>query len=200
MIYGVRRLDEAAAGLWEQQGLDSLPGGSHPAFGTANRIVPVGEGSYLELMGIGDEDVVRDNPLGRWVLEQIAEADRLLGLSLACDDIDEVALRLGRGPVPGERLRPDGSKISWRSVGIEAMIGEGLPFFISWDVPDLHPSRDPVSHRVDLRGFAWVEIGGDPVKIKGWVGEHRLPLRFIGGEPGLRRAAIATGAGEIVLP
>ena len=46
--------DRAAARLLDEVGLASVPGGRHPRWGTANRIVPLGD-TYLELITVEDE-------------------------------------------------------------------------------------------------------------------------------------------------
>ena len=47
------------------------------------------------------------------------------------------------------RTRPDGVRLDWHLVAIDAAFGEGLPFFIQWHIDDAdHPGRAPVEHRV----------------------------------------------------
>src|SRR5437764_15398189 len=53
VVWGVEDLDRAAAGVRERHGLASVPGGRHPGWGTANRIIPLGP-SYLELLAVAD--------------------------------------------------------------------------------------------------------------------------------------------------
>ena len=52
--YAVRDLDGAAVRFREELGLDSVVGGRHVGFGTANRIVPLGD-QYIEIVGVVDE-------------------------------------------------------------------------------------------------------------------------------------------------
>src|SRR3954453_3346382 len=54
-LIAVHDLVPAARELQARHGLASLEGGRHPGWGTANRIVPLGE-TYLELVAIVDED------------------------------------------------------------------------------------------------------------------------------------------------
>ena len=60
--------DLAAAGreLEARHGLASIEGGRHAGYGTANRIVPLGE-SYLELVTVADEAKAARSPFGSWV-------------------------------------------------------------------------------------------------------------------------------------
>jgi len=73
-------------------GLEPVPGGRHPAWGTANWIVPLGD-SYLELIAVVDEHVAGGNDFGRRVLDA-SEGD-LIGWAVRPDDIDATATRLG---------------------------------------------------------------------------------------------------------
>ena len=47
--------------------------------------------------------------------------------------------------------------------------------------------------------FQWIEVGGDHEDLYKWLGPNDLPIRFAGGEPGIRAAAIAAEGGKIVL-
>ena len=57
-------LDVAAAHLLERHGLASVPGGRHPGWGTANRIVPLG-GSYVELITVVDAEEALQSQFGK---------------------------------------------------------------------------------------------------------------------------------------
>jgi hypothetical protein len=59
-------------------------------------------------------------------------------------------------------------------------------------------SRSSRSRR-QAEGIAWVEVGGKAKRLRGWLGGEELPIRVIGGEPGLRRVGVATSDREIVI-
>ena len=59
-------LAAAAEEIEARHGLASIEGGRHPGWGTANRIVPLGE-AYLELVAVVDEAEAAQSPFGRWV-------------------------------------------------------------------------------------------------------------------------------------
>ncbi|MBI3648995.1 MAG: VOC family protein [Actinobacteria bacterium] len=198
VVMAVRDLDAAAERLWEDHGLASVSGGHHPAWGTANRIVPLGE-DYVELLAVVDPSVGASTVLGRTLLDLSAGGDRWFSACLATDDIGSTAERLGLDVVPGSRTRPDGSVIAWRGAGIEAPSREPwLPFFISWDVPsELHPGRAVVEHRVPVTGIARVEVAGDDARMRGWLGGADVPIRVVDAAPkGVREVAIATAGGN----
>lgn len=129
MILGVDHLviavadpDVAAADLEREAGVAFTGGGRHEHAGTFNRLAFLGD-TYLELIGVFDDRLVRANPsfaVGAAALA-VLEAGRegLATYALATDDCAaEVArLRAGGSPidaaVAGSRTRPDGEVVRW---------------------------------------------------------------------------------------
>jgi hypothetical protein len=182
--------------LLERYGLESVPGGAHPQWGTANRIVPLG-GQYLEIIGIADHAVAETNPLGQWIRGQTASGDVLAALMVEPDDFAAVCARLSLTPMPGQRARPDGSTASWQLAGMAEAFARAVPCFIAWE------SRDDVfaaDGGVGATGIRELELGGDAAEITSWLGGAVDAVRLVGGPPGIRRLAIDTRAGELVLP
>jgi hypothetical protein len=182
--------------LLAQYGLASVPGGAHPQWGTANRIVALG-GPYLEIIGVTDPAVAEANPLGRWIRGQTAAGDVLAAVMVEPDDFTGVCARLSLTPTPGQRARPDGSTASWQLAGMAEALTRAVPCFIRWD------SRDDLfdgDGGVGATGIRELELGGDPAAIAEWLGGDVDGLRLVGGPPGIRRLAIDTRAGELVLP
>ena len=185
VLYAVTDLDAAATRFEEDLGLFSIPGGPHPGWGTANRIVPLGP-DYLELVGVVDREAAEASSFGRLVLEA---GDGLVGWSIGTDDLDGVASRLGLEIVRGKRKRPDGVRLTWRAAGIEeAMRSHGaLPFFIQWEGPgELHPGGD---HQAPA-GIGWVEVASDEAQLRDWLGGVELPVRFASERSGITAASI----------
>jgi hypothetical protein len=200
VIYAVEDLDAAARALAEREGLGSVPGGRHEGWGTHNRIVPLGD-SYLELIAVADSEEAEGSEFGRAVLRGLTEDRPLVGWVVATDDIDAVANRLGLEVEKKSRETADGSTLSWRLAGLEQATDTGaLPFFIQWDVPEeQRPGAADASHDSDPRGIAWVEVTGDPDRMRDWLGDADLPVRVTDGQPALSAAAIATAVSEIVI-
>jgi hypothetical protein len=200
-VFAVHDLDAAAARWAASYGLASSPGGRHPRWGTANRIVPLGP-DYLELISVVEPDVAAGTVLGRTLLNLTAGGDRWFSLCLADDDLEGTAARLGLEVEPGSRTTPDGDEVRWRGAGIDAPQREPwLPFFIAWDVvPERHPGRAVVDHRVDVLGIASAEIAGDPEHMRAWLGGEDVPIRVVAGEPALRSVSLRLAAGgELVV-
>jgi hypothetical protein len=198
VLIAVGNLDEAAERFHREYGLASVNGGRHPGWGTANRVVPLGR-EYLELIGVVDPDEALKHPFGRWMLERVEDGDHLLRCCLRPNDLEATASRVGHDPVPGSRETPEGEHVHWRLVGLEAAMSENLPFFIEWNPDSEHPGGREVRHPSRAMGIAWVEIGGEPAKLREWLGEEVAAVKLVGGKPGVRRVGIIAPDGDLVL-
>lgn len=200
VVYGVRELEAAASRMKADFGLESIPGGRHPGWGTGNRIVPLGS-SYIELLAAVDEAEAERSELGRSLLAAVADGDRFLGWCVSTDDLDAVAARLDLPVVAGTRELPDGTVLRWRSTGLDRALAEpSLPFFITWDIPEeLHPGRAKADHVGSPQGIAWLEVGGDALRLNEWLEGFELPVRVVGGPPGVLAVGIAAEPDEIVV-
>ena len=200
VVYAVPDLDDAAVRFREAFGLDSTEGGRHEPWGTANRIVPLGD-QYVELVAAVDEAAAASTGFGRGVLERAAGGGGWLTIAAVAEDLDAVASRLGLEIGSGSRTRPDGEVLRWRSAGLDDPRREPwMPFFLAWDVPDeVHPGRARAGHGVRVQGIAWVEVGGDAERLREWLGGEQLPIRVVDGEPGIRRIGFGTSGRETVI-
>jgi hypothetical protein len=201
VILGVGDVDRAGEELRQRYGLGSVAGGRHEAWGTGNRIVPLGS-AYLEVMAVVDPAVARGTEFGRNLSAAVAGGDRFVGWSLRTDDLAAVAERLGLPMEEGGRVRPDGQTVRWRLAGRNAATPDAwLPFFIAWDIPpDAHPGRTETEHPAGPSGISWVEVAGDEARLKEWLGGADLPVRILDDEPwGVRAVGIATTDGEVVV-
>jgi Glyoxalase-like domain len=183
VLIAVSDLDAAGAALAGRTGLRSVPGGRHPGFGTANRIVPLGP-AYLELVAVADPAQAAASAFGRWAAA--APPGRPMGWAVRTDDLDGVAARLGLEIVPGSRSAPDGALLRWRMAGIEAAAAEPfLPFFIEWgeDTPFPGGGAGPGIERLAVRG--------DAGRLERWLGGEALSVDVTPGAPAV--CAIAVG-------
>ena len=129
LVYGVSDLDAAAKRFWDDFGLEALAQATHGELGTANRIVPVGDGQYVELFAVADPS--NANPLVTMLAEVLGAGDRFVGVCLEPDDFESVATRLGER-APDHRVEPGG--IAWVEVGATT---ERLHEWVGGDVPAL---------------------------------------------------------------
>ncbi len=200
VVLVVRNLDLAAERIHSELGLGSVAGGRHPAWGTGNRIIPLGA-EYVELLAVVDPAAAAASPVGTWVRDAAAAGDRPAAWCVSTDDLDAVARRLGLAVGSGTRTLPDGRTLAWRSAGSdEVRTRPHLPFFIDWEVPEeLHPGRSKADHLVEPAGISRIEVSGDASELRAWVDDADLPVRVVDGPPGLRSVGIATAGGELVL-
>jgi catechol 2,3-dioxygenase-like lactoylglutathione lyase family enzyme len=125
---------ELAVEVYQKLGFQVLPGGDHPKMGTSNALVPLADGSYLELITVRDPALAEQaSPV---IVAALARENRLARFVLESDNLesDVIAIR-ARGfeigdPASGERDRPDGQKVAWRS----AMPADPLYPFVIQDV------------------------------------------------------------------
>lgn len=200
VVYAVPDLDEAAVRFREAFGLDSTEGGRHERWGTANRIVPLGD-QYVELVAAVDETAAVRAGFGRGVLQLASGGGGWFTIAAFAEDLDAVAARLGLEIGSGARTRPDGEILRWRSAGLDDPRREPwMPFFLAWDVPEeLHPGRARAGHGVRAQGIAWVEVGGDAERLREWLGGEVLPIRVVDVPSGIHRVGISTADGELVI-
>jgi Glyoxalase-like domain len=188
--------DLAAAGreIEARHGLASIEGGRHPGWGTANRIVPLGE-AYLELVAVVDEAEAAQSALGSWVAHASPARAKPLGWAVRTNKLDEVARALGLVVEAGSRATRGGQLLRWRLAGIE----QALPFFIEWEHGTPLPGRTPATHRADDVQIAKLHLDGDTDRLAAWLGAHHLPLTLHPGTPALTRIILTGAAGDIVL-
>src|SRR4029450_3692890 len=183
VVYAVRDLHEASVRFREAFGLDSVDGGRHEGWGTANRIVPLGD-QYLELVAAVHESKGAHTAFGRGVLERAARGGGWFTVAAVADDLDAVATRLGLEVGSGSRTRPDGQIVRWRMAGLDdPRRGAWVPFVRLWDIADeLHPGRARAGHGVRATGLGRIEVGGDAERLHTWLGGDELTIPVCDGE------------------
>jgi glyoxalase-like protein len=201
VVFAVADLETAGTRLWGDHGLASVPGGRHEAWGTANRIVPLGD-DYIELLGVVDPIEAGRSPFGTFMRDLTLGGDRWYTLAIRDDELDATTERLSLRLESGERVRPDGRVVRWRRGLLEdPALDPWLPFFIEWNVPpELMPGRALAQHRTPVTGISWVDLGGDEDRLAPVLAHTGLPVRLVGGDSGVRRVGLALeGGGELVL-
>ncbi|MCW2754549.1 MAG: hypothetical protein JWQ32_1960 [Marmoricola sp.] len=186
-------------------GEDFTDGGVHPRFGTRNRILPLTDGTYLELVEVLDHPASDKAPFGQAVRARSELGGGWLGWVVSVEDLAPVEERLGRESVKGNRHRPDGTELLWRQVGVKGLQSDPqLPYFIQWQTdPHLHPSAG-ASGQISL---ASLEIAGDPARVTEWLGAPvEQPLEDVkvewvapNGTPGIVAAQFQTPSGLVRL-
>ena len=87
---------------------------------------------------------------------------------LSTDDIKPIETRIGRLAAEGHRMKPDGTDLRWKQIGVNDILQDKqLPFFIQWLTSD-HPSKDGIA----TASITKVEFAGDKEKIKEYAGSE----------------------------
>jgi hypothetical protein len=183
-------------------GAEFHDGGFHPRFGTRNRILPLVDGQYLEVVEVLDHPAADKAPFGQAVRARSAMGGGWLGWVVAVDDLAPVEERIGRTAVEGSRYLPDGTRLQWQQLGVKGLQADPqLPFFVRWlSDPTIHPSvggKDVQLLKLD--------IAGDRDRVNDWLGGeadkilHDVEISWIApnGQPGLVAATFRTPFGEV---
>lgn len=200
MVWAVPRIAPVAAHLEADHGLIALPGGTHPAWGTRNAVVPL-SGAYLEIVEVADAEVATHGFGGR-VATVAAAGGGLAAWCVAVDDIAGFAAEQGLHVTPGSRDTPDGGRLTWRIAGIaDAMASPDRPFMIEWDDPASAPGMLQARHPCGDARVTSLNIA-----THGAVGEWAccagldLEVTIDDGPPGPRSLSLFTDAGDVVVP
>lgn len=185
IVFGVRDLAIAARRIWEDYGLEAQNGGDHSGAGTANMLIPVGRGQFIELLAVVNAS--SKHPIVPWLLETLSGGDRLLQVAIRPDDLDATADRLGEPVRSVHRLTSEKQRVGFRLTGLRGAFGPDLlPFFVECtEGAEWREGERPPRHRVRADGVKWVELGSDESKVRTQVGGDVLPFRFVSGRPGI---------------
>ncbi|MHA7900308.1 MAG: VOC family protein [Henriciella sp.] len=146
-VWATPNLEQGCAEIERLFGVTPERGGAHPGLGTRNALLSLGANIYLEIMAptqdtppkgsVGDRLARLDEPgLATWVLR--SNDLNALAASATAETIDTTPL----GPVPTERLTPQGERLVWELLFYTRHTFGGLvPFMIDWKGSP-HPSFD----------------------------------------------------------
>ena len=180
-------------------GIELSPGGSHLGLGTANFILGLGHGSYLEVIG---PDPSQPEHVGLRPFDVDAEAPpRLATFAVRVEDIVASSERLRtRGYDPGEwhdmqRALPGGGVLAWRLTRAPTWGGGVVPFLIEWG-DALHPSASCTQvarlERIDAEH-------PDPRRVNDAWGAMGLDLDVVHGHKAHLHALVRGPAGATSL-
>lgn len=143
LLWAAPDLDAGAEAFAAATGVVPTVGGSHPGFGTRNRLAALGPGAFFEVIA---PDPAQDAKGTR--AERIAAMPRpgIITFAVQTEDLAD-AERLAKAaglvvpaPVSMGRTRPDGVKLAWKILYLQhPSYGEAVPFVIDWQGSP-HPS------------------------------------------------------------
>src|SRR5260370_15926848 len=135
IIIGVNDLERATTIFSQQLGLAVSGGGIHPAGGTANRIIVIGD-TYLELITVRAPSEAEPD-----MLERLAKGEGDLNVVLASTHIQADSMAMARrggsliGPTPGALGAGGGRTRGWSRTNIERpALPQHYPFLIHHEI------------------------------------------------------------------
>lgn len=191
LVIAARDLDAASKRYADALGFDVRPGGRHTGRGTENTIIRFGL-DYLELIAIYDEGEAAR--AGRDGLAQFLRrhAGGLVAFALATTDVEADAERLrtagleATGPFAMQRLRPDGTTLSWRLlVPGGDQYRKPWPFLIQWDQSDQErlAQEAPGTHPNGVRTVAEIAVVVADLERAVDLYERQLGLPLVDRDP-----------------
>jgi hypothetical protein len=126
-----------------------------------------------------------------------------MGWAVRVDDVAPLEARIGRQAGLGHRLRPGGTDLTWKQIGVIDLIAEPiLPFFIKWDDMTAHPSVGG-SNTISITEFA---LSGDRESLTSWLGDtpeallNEIALTWVqDDEIGLNSVTFQTPNGSVTI-
>jgi hypothetical protein len=193
-------LADTVAWFSELTGVAPAPGGSHVGLGTANYLVGLGDGGYLEIIGPDPQqpDPDRPRPFG---IDDL-DATRLVTWAIGTTDLDRLIHEAREaGYDPGDplamsRRAPDGTLLEWRLTAPRFDYGAGLvPFLIDWGATP-HPTTRglPEAKLLDLRARH-----PDPASVRPGLAALRADLHLDIGEKVEMTAVVEGSDGPVTV-
>lgn len=138
IILGINDLEKGIAQFKELTGVEPVFGGVHPYSFTHNALVALDGEMYIEIMAPrpGAENV----PAYFLTLETLTPIDwavRVANVNKTKEKLKTAGFVTTESK-DGSRAKPDGTKLTWTTFGIEQH--DDFPFFIEWGVDSVHPS------------------------------------------------------------
>lgn len=200
LVLAASDLAAAVSRFADCTGVEPAPGGSHAGLGTANYLVDLGNGGYLEIIGPDPDQPAPASPRP-FGIDELTEP-RVVTWAVRTDDLDALVARARDGGYdPGEsramsRRAPDGALFEWRLTMPRFDYGNGLvPFLIDWGNSP-HPTQRGLP-RASLRDFH--AIHPDPASVRPALAALRVELHVDIGEAVKLRALIDGAAGPLEL-
>jgi hypothetical protein len=193
-------LQATVAWFADLTGVPPAPGGSHVGLGTANYLVDLGAGAYLELIGPDPDQLEPEQPRPFGVDELAGPA--VVTWAMRTDDIDRLVLEARAGgydpgdPIAMSRRETDGSLLEWRLTRPRFDYGDGLvPFLIDWGSSP-HPTTRglPGAPLVDVRARH-----PDPASVRPALAVLRADLHIDIGEAVAITAVVEGKHGPVTL-
>jgi len=200
LVYATPDLNRTVSELEKLLGVKAAPGGRQEARGTWNALISLGPGSYLEIVAPDPQATTSAKP--PWWLKDL-KSDRIVAWAVKGSELEVLRANALQNDIPlgevvsGERVRPDGVRLTWRFTSPKVPVADGIvPFFIDWGssphpaqtspqgvklvgVRAEHPDHVRVGHMLEqLNVDLVVTAGAAPALIATVEGQHgRVEIR-----------------------
>jgi Glyoxalase-like domain len=201
VLLGAADLDRAMAWFEARTGVKPVFGGIHPGRGTRNALASLGPRQYLEIIAPDPAQKAFNFQID---LHKLA-APKIVNWAVA-SDVDAAAATARRlkyavyGPQEGSRMKPDGSQLLWRSVGVLAPFRDEevdpMPFFIQWGKDTKHPSEDSPA---GCHLLAFELRHPDPALLRATLATFDIETVVTKGDRPTLTAALDTPKGRVML-
>lgn len=127
---------QAAREFSKKHALEVVEGGKHELWGTYNYLAYFSNNSYIEWLGIFDEEIAKrsTNPLIAQLVDRLSNHEEgFFQFALRTENMDEYIEHFKKqdltftGPISGSRQKPNGSLLEW-----SMLFPDQLPFLIEW--------------------------------------------------------------------
>ena len=203
LVYAVPDLAGGIDAMERALGVRPAPGGQHPGWGTANALLALGPGVYLEIIGPDPDQPtpLRPRPFG---IDRLTR-ERLAGWAVKASDLDariRASATRGYHPgrvLPGSRRRTDGTLLSWRLAlpeDLQLPFDGLIPFLIDWQTSAGHPAA------AAPRGCTLAELRAEhpePEQPEALLDALRIDLAIARGPAARLIAVIESPAGRVEL-
>ena len=146
LVWAASDLDVGSVRMADLVGMKPRPGGSHPQWGTRNRLLGLEAGAYLEV--VAPDPALPVPSGGRGFSVESAGPGRLVTWAVRAADVKAAAEGLAAVGVDpgavssGSRVRPDGRVLDWvQTDPMRDRLSGTVPFVLDWG-ETVHPSTD----------------------------------------------------------
>ena len=167
IVFAGMDAERASARYGNQFAIKAVKGGQHDHWGTYNYLAYFSNNSYLEWLGVYNEDKIKeaDNPLIQHLDHFLEQGGRgPFQFALRTNQMDKYLAHFEKnnipyqGPFPGKREKPDGTMLKWRMLFPAYDVKkEMLPFLIEWDRDD---DKQMVTSLLNPQAITKISYGG----------------------------------------
>ena len=152
-----------------------IDGGIHPRFGTRNFTAPLKNNQYIEVVCPIDHPATDQTNFGLAVKQKALSGGGWFAWVIRTSNIEEIEKRIERKAIDGDRVKPDGSRLKWKQLGVKELSKNGhFPFFVQW-LSKNHPSKD-LEAKTSITS---INLNGSENELNNWINSDVSNLKQI---------------------